>query len=143
MEERLKLSRDGTTEEVDTTQYRRLVRSLCYLAHTWPDLAFSVGYVRRFMQRPTTEHQQAVKRIIRYVAGTLDHGLYYPRCPGEAHFIRYSDSDHAGNIDTSKSMSGTLFFLDKCLVSWQSVKQQVVALSSCEAEYIAASTALT
>ena len=143
MEERLKLSRDSTTEEVDATQYRRLVGSLRYLAHTRPDLAFSVGYVSRFMQRPTTEHQQAVKRIIRYVAGTLDHGLYYPRCPGAAHFVGYSDSDHAGDIDTSKSTSGILFFLGKCLVSWQSVKQQVVALSSCEAEYIAASTAST
>ena len=94
MEERLKLSRDSM-----------------------PDLAFSVGYVSRFKQRPTTEHQQAMKRIIRYVAGTLDHGLHYPRCPGTAHFIGYSDSDHAGNIDTSKSTSGILFFLGKCLVS--------------------------
>jgi hypothetical protein len=84
-----------------------------------------------------------VKRIIRYVAGTLDHGLHYPRCPGAADFIGYSDSDHAGDIDTSKSMSGILFFLGKCLVSWQSVKQQVVGMSSCEAEYIAASTACT
>jgi hypothetical protein len=95
------------------------------------------------MQRPTTKHQQAVKRIIRYVAGTLDHGLYYPRCPGEAHLVGYSDSDHTGDIDTNKSTSGILFFFGKCLVSWQSVKQQVVALSSCEAEYIAASTTLT
>jgi hypothetical protein len=142
MEEKLKLSRDSTTEEMDATQYRRLVGSLCYLAHTRPDLAFSVGYVSRFMQRPTTEHQQAVKRIIRYVAGTLDHGLYYPRCPGETHLVGYSASDHAGDIDTSKSTSRVLFF-GKCLVSWQSVKQQVVALSSCEAEYIAASTVST
>jgi hypothetical protein len=85
MEERLKLSRNSTTEEVDAMQYRRLVGSLCYLAHIRPDLAFSVGYVSRFMKRLTTEHQQAVKRIICYVAGTLDHGLYYPKCPGEAH----------------------------------------------------------
>jgi hypothetical protein len=143
MEERLKLSRDSTTEEVDATQYRRLVGSLCYLTHTRPDLAFSVGYVSRFMQQPTTEHQQTVKRIIRYVAGTLDHGLYYPRCPGEAHLVGYSDSDHAGDINTSKSTSRILFFFGKSLVSWQSVKQQVVALSGCEAEYIAASTAST
>jgi hypothetical protein len=119
------------------------VGSLRYLTHTWPDLAFSVGYISRFMQRPTTEHQQAVKRIIRYFAGTLHHDLYYPRCPREAHLVGYSDSDHAGDIDTSKSMSGILFFFDKCLVSWLAVKQLVVALSSCEAEYIAASTALT
>jgi hypothetical protein len=84
-----------------------------------------------------------VKRIIRYVAGTLDHDLYYPRCPGEAQLVGYSDNDHAGDIDTIKSTSGVIFFLGKCLVRWQSVKQQVVALSSCEAEYIAASTAST
>jgi hypothetical protein len=63
-----------------------------------------------------TEHQQAVK-IIRYVAGTLDHCLYYPRCPGEAHLVGYSDSDHAGDIDISKSTSRILFFFGKCLVS--------------------------
>jgi hypothetical protein len=82
MKEWLKLSRDSTTDEVDATQYRRLVESLRYLAHTRPDLAFSVGYVSQFMQRPMMEHQQTVKRIIRYVIGTLDHDLYYPRCPG-------------------------------------------------------------
>ena len=57
MEERVKLSRDSTAEEVDAMQYRRLVGSLRYLAHTRPELAFSVGYVSRFMQRPTMEHQ--------------------------------------------------------------------------------------
>jgi hypothetical protein len=117
MEERLKLSRDSTTEEVDATQYRRLIGSIRYLTHTWSDLAFSIGYVCRFMQRPTTEHQQTVKRIIHYVAGTLDYGLYYPRFHGEAHLVGYSDSDHAGDIDTSKSTSGILFFFGKCLIS--------------------------
>ena len=78
MEERLKLSRN-TTAKVDATQYRRIVGSLRYLVHTRPDLAFAVGYIGRFMQRPTTEHQQAVKRILRYVAGTSDYGLHYPR----------------------------------------------------------------
>jgi hypothetical protein len=123
MEERLKLSRDSTTEEMDATQYRRLVGSLRYLAHTRPDLVFSVGYVSRFMQRPTMEHQQAVTRIIHYVAGTLNHDLYYPWCPGEAHLVGHSDNDHAGDIDTSKSTSGILFLFGKCLISWQSVKQ--------------------
>jgi hypothetical protein len=123
MEERLKLSRNSTTEEVDAMQYQRLVGSIHYLANTRSDLAFFVAYVSRFMQWPTTEHQQIVKRIIRYVAGTVDHDLYYPRCPGEAHLVRYNDSDHADDIDTSKSTSGILFFFGKCLVSWQSVKQ--------------------
>jgi hypothetical protein len=119
------------------------VECLRYLTHTRPDLAFSVGYVSWFMLRPMTEHQQAVKRITRYVVGTLDHELYYLRCPGEAHLVGYSDSDHTGDIETSKSTSGILFFFSKCLVYWQSIKQQVVALSSCEAEYIAASTTST
>jgi hypothetical protein len=63
------------------------------------------------------EHEQAVKRIIRYIAGTFDHGLYYPRCPGEAHLVGYSDSDHAGDIGTSKSTSEILFFLGECPIS--------------------------
>jgi hypothetical protein len=92
------------------------VGSLRYLTHTRPDCAFSIGYISRFMQRPITEHQQAVKRIIRYVTGTLDHGLYYMRCPGKAHLVGYNDNDHAGNIDTSKSMCGILFFFGKCLI---------------------------
>jgi hypothetical protein len=57
--------------------------------------------------------------------------------------VGYSDSDLAGDIDTRKSTSGTLFFLGNCLISWQSIKQRVVALSSCEAEYVAATTAAT
>jgi hypothetical protein len=63
--------------------------------------------------------------------------------PWEVHLVGYSDSDHVGEIDTSKSTSEILFFFGKCFISWQSVKQQVVALSSYEAEYIAASTAST
>jgi len=59
------------------------------------------------------------------------------------HFIGYYDSDLASDVDTSKSTNGTMFFLGDCLVSWQSIKQKVVALSSCEAEYIATTTAAT
>jgi len=143
MEEKLKLSRESEAEEVNVTHYRRLVGSLRYLVHTRPDLAFAVGYVSRFMERPTAEHLQAVKRILRYVAGTLDYGLVYKRIPGTASFVGYCDSDLAGDVDTSKSTSGTMFFLSGCLVCWQSIKQKVVALSSCEAEYIAAASAAT
>lgn len=76
-----------------------------------PDLAFVVGYVSRFMERPTSEHLQAVKRILRYIAGTYNYGLFYARRPGMAHLVSYCDSDLVGDIDTSKSTSGTLFFL--------------------------------
>uniref|UniRef100_I1PRH8 Reverse transcriptase Ty1/copia-type domain-containing protein n=1 Tax=Oryza glaberrima TaxID=4538 RepID=I1PRH8_ORYGL len=143
MEERLKLSRDSTAPPVDATEYRRLVGSLRYLVHTRPDLAFAVGFVSRFMERPTEEHMVAVKRILRYVAGTMEYGLHYKREKEEQRLIGYSDSDLAGDIDTRRSTSGMLFFLDSSLVSWQSIKQRVVALSSCEAEYVAATNAAT
>jgi hypothetical protein len=143
MEERLRLSRHSTTMEVDPTHYRRLIGSLRYLVHTRPDLAFTVGFISRFMEQPMVEHQGAVKRILRYVAGTLDYCLHFTKAPGSARFIGYCDSDLAGDIDTSKSTSGTLFFLGNCLVSWQSIKQKVVALSNCEVEYIATSTTAT
>ena len=74
------------------------------------------------------EHLQAVKRILRYVAGTLDYGLHYGRAPDMARFVGYCDSDLADDVDTSKSTTGMMFFLGDCLVSWQSLKQKVVAL---------------
>ena len=117
MEERLMLSRDSTAEEVDSTHYRRLIGSLCYLVHTRPDLAFAVGYVSRFMERPTMEHLQAVKRILRYMAGTLDYCLHYGRAPDTVRFVSYCDSDLAGDVDTSKSTTGTMLFLGDCWVS--------------------------
>jgi hypothetical protein len=122
MEEKLRLSHESKAEEVDSTHYRRLVGSLRYLVHTRPDLAFAVGYVSRFMEWPTVEHLQVMKHVLRYVAGTLDYGLHYKRAPSMARFIGYCDSDLAGDIDISKSTSGTMFFLGDCLVSWQSIK---------------------
>jgi hypothetical protein len=141
--EKLKLSRESIAEEVDPTHYWQLIGSLRYLVHTRPDIAFAVGYMSRFMEWPTMEHLQAVKQILRYVAGTLDYGLHYGRAPDTARFVGYYDSDLAGDVDTSKSTTGTMFFLGDCLVSWQSLKQKVVALSSYEAEYIATTTVAT
>ena len=140
MEPRLKLSKLSTAPAVDSTQYRSIVGSLRYLVNSRPDLAFSVGYVSRFMENPTTEHMAAVKRVLRYISGTLHYGCQYKR-KREAQLMGYSDSDHAGDIDTRKSTSGVLFFLGNNLITWQSQKQKVVALSTCEAEYMAATTA--
>jgi len=141
MEPRLKLSRDSTAPKVDATKYRSLVGSLRYLVHTRPDLAFSVGYVSRFMEAPTEEHEAAVKRIIRYIAGTLHLGCRYGREEGATSLVGYSDSDLGGDVDSRKSTSGSLFFLGGSPVTWQSQKQSVVAISSCESEYVAAAIA--
>jgi hypothetical protein len=117
MEERLRLSRDNTAEEVDATLYRRIVGSLRYLIHTRLDMTYAVGYVSRFFERPTKEHFQAVKKILCYIAGTLQYGLRYGRRTGMTRLVGYCDSDLAGDIDTRKSTTGALFFLGKSLVS--------------------------
>ena len=110
MEPRLKLSKLSSALAVDPTQYRSIVGSLRYLVNSRPDLAYSVGYVSRFLESPTTDHMLAVKRILRYIAGTFHFGCHYQRRKG-AQLEGYSNSDLAGDIDTRKSTSGVLFFL--------------------------------
>ena len=139
MEPRLKLSKVSSAPAIDPTMYRSVVGSLRYLVNTRPDLAYSVGFISRFMENPTTEHLAVMKRVLRYVAGTLHFGCHYKR-KKDPQLVGYSDSDMAGDIDTRKSTSGILFFLGDNTITWQSQKQKIVALSSCEAEYIAAST---
>lgn len=121
-------------EEMDPTHYRWLDGSLRYLVHT----RLAIGYLSRFMEQPTMENLQAAKRVLCYVAETL-----YKWAPGMVRFVDYCDSDLAGDINTSKSTSRTMFFLGDCLVSWQSIKNRVVALSSSESEYIATSSCNT
>jgi len=95
------------------------------------------------MEEPHKEHLAAVRHILRFIAGTNNNwGLFYPRKNGrEAELVGFSDIDLAGDQDGRKSTSGILFFLGESPISWQSTKKKVVAVSSCEAEYIAAATA--
>ena len=86
--------------------------------NTRPDLAYSVGYVSRFMEKPTTEHLAAVKRVPRYISGTLDYDCYYTRKEKEAHLVGFSDSDHVEDIDTRRSTSGILYFLGNNVITW-------------------------
>jgi hypothetical protein len=132
MEPKLKLSKDNSGVLVNATEYCGIVDTLRYLVHTRLDIAFAVVYVSRFMEAPTSEHLGAVKRILRYVAGTLDYDCCYKRTEGEAKLLGFSDADMGGDIDTRKSTTGVLFFFGPCAISWQSQKQKVVALSPCE-----------
>jgi hypothetical protein len=142
MQPKLKLKKESELQRVDATEYRSLVGSLRYLVNTRPDLAYSVGYVSRFMEDPHEDHFAAAKQILRFVASSSDVGVFYPRRSGDKEELRgYNDSDLAGDLDSRKSTIGVLFFFGRSPVSWQSTKQRVVALSSCEAEYIAAATA--
>ncbi|KAF2321384.1 hypothetical protein GH714_040973 [Hevea brasiliensis] len=139
MEPRTKLSKvvDGEAL-VDATLYRSLIGSLRYLVNTRPDITFSVGVLSRFMEKPTTTHMAAVKQVLRYIKGTLNSGCVYSKKQPDMSLVGYCDSDLAGDIDDRKSTTGILFFLGSSPVTWVSQKQRVVALSSCEAEYIAA-----
>ncbi|XP_074369744.1 secreted RxLR effector protein 161-like [Apium graveolens] len=118
-----------------------MVGGLRYLVFTRPDIAYSVGVVSRFMERPTEMHLAAIKRIIRYVSGTFDLGLVYTKDEGNYLFSGYSDCDLAGNVDGRKSTGGMSFYLKENLITWVSQKQKCVALSSCESEFMAATTA--
>jgi hypothetical protein len=143
MESRLHLSKTGDRPRFDATLYRSLIGNLRYLVNTRPDLTYSVGYVSRFMEELREEHLKAMKRILHYVTITKHWGVTYT--PGEKGtqpcLIGFSNSDMAGEQDDRKSTSGMIFFLLNIPIAWQSSKQKVVALSTCEAEYIAASAA--
>jgi membrane-bound inhibitor of C-type lysozyme len=105
------------------------------------DLAFSVGMVSKFMESLNSEHWCAIKRILRYVAGTTKLGCRYVKGRSNE-LLSYTDSDHAGDLEKRKSTSGAVFFLGGNIITWSSQKQKVVSLSSCESEYIAAALAV-
>ena len=141
MAPRLKLSKRSEEALVDATSYRSIFGSLRYLVNTRPDLAFSVGYVSRFLEEPRKDHSAAVKQILCYEAGTKGWGLRYEKNKEQVQLIGFSDSDFAGDVDARRSTMGVIFFQGNNPITWQSTKQKVVAQSSCEAEYIAAANA--
>jgi hypothetical protein len=123
---------------VDATAYRSIVRSLRYLVNTHLDHAFAVGYVSHFLEEPWEDHLVAVKMILCYVVGTCNWGLWFSRKKGnQALLTGFSDADFAGDVDARKSTTWVVFFLVNNPITWQSMKQKVVAQSSCESEYIA------
>jgi hypothetical protein len=136
----LKLSKVGEGKLVNSTMYRSLVGNLMYLTATRPDLAYAISLVSRFMENPHSNHWEAAKRILRYVKGTLDSGIFY-EANVVVNLMGYTDSDLAGSADDSKSTSGYVFNLGSGSISWSSKKQSIVALSTTEAEYIVASSA--
>ncbi|KAG6509279.1 hypothetical protein ZIOFF_034672 [Zingiber officinale] len=141
MEPKTQLHKDLEGTPVDATEYRRIVGCLRYLLHTRSDLSYSVGMASRYMERPTIMHHRVVKQILRYLKGTIYFGFVYIKGPQEIGIFGYSDSDLAGDLDGRKSTSGMTFYFNESLVSWNSQKQKTVALSSCEAEFMAATTA--
>eukprot|EP00253_Pinus_taeda_P020991 PITA_20991 len=145
------------SELVDPTLYRQLIGSLMYLVNTRPDICFAVNTMSQFMCEPRKVHWVAAKHILRYLQGTVDYGLDYRKGDGvrlgtvdygldyrQGDGVRlagYTDSDWTGRASDKKSTSRCCFGLGSAVVSWFSRKQQSIALSSTEVEYMAASIA--
>ncbi|GJY72117.1 retrovirus-related pol polyprotein from transposon TNT 1-94 [Tanacetum coccineum] len=138
MVEKSKLDEDPQGKAVDPTRYRRMIGTLMYLIASRPDLAFDVCMCARYQAKPTEKHLHAVKRIFRYLRGTINIGLWYPKDSCIA-LTAFADADHAVCQDTKKSTYGSMQLLGDRLVSCSSKKQKSTAISSIEAEYIAVS----
>ncbi|KAL6178293.1 hypothetical protein ACLB2K_049811 [Fragaria x ananassa] len=134
-----KLTKEGEGKKVDATQFKQVVGSLMYLTATRPDLMYIVCLISRYMASPTEGHLFAAKRVLRYLKGTLEYGVFYER-KGAVELVAYTNSDYASDCDDRKSTSGYVFKLSGGAVAWSSKKQPIVTLSTTEAEYVAAAT---
>ena len=111
-----KLNVDSSGVEVSPTLYRSIIGSLLYLTASKPDIAFNVGVCARYQANPKESHLTAVKRIIRYVNGTSNYGLWYSK-DSNACLVGYSDADWVGSVDDWKSISEGYFYLGNNPVS--------------------------
>jgi hypothetical protein len=131
------LDKDEKGKDVSDKEYRGMIGSLLYLTASRPDIVFAVGLCARFQTAPKESHLTAVKRIFRYLVGTTDLGLWYSK--GSCFDLTaYCDADYAGDKIERKSTSGTCQFLGNALISWSCRKQNTIALSTTEAEYVSA-----
>ena len=137
MDSGLKLCRADNERDVDASDYRRNIGCLRYLIHTRPDLSYSVGVLSRYMHAPKESHKAALKQVLRYLQGTLSYGLEFESKLQEG-LIGYSDSSYNADPDDGKSTTGHIFYLGGNPITWCSQKQEIVALSSCEADFMAA-----
>ena len=129
-----KLSGSAAAPYDDPTKFRSLAGALQYLTFTRPDISYAVQQICLHMHAPTTEHMGALKRIIRYLQGTLSYGLHLYKSTVHR-ILSYTDADWGGCPDTRRSTSGYCVFLGDNLISWSSKRQPTLSRSSAEAEY--------
>ncbi|GJZ16570.1 putative ribonuclease H-like domain-containing protein [Tanacetum coccineum] len=133
------LGKDAEGEDVDVHLYRSMIGCLMYLTASRPDIMFAVCLCARFQVTPKVSHMHAIKRIFRYLKHQPKLGLWYPK-DSPFHLEAFSDSDYARDNHDRRSTSGGCQYLGGRLVSWQCKKQTIVAISSTEAEYVAAAS---
>ena len=141
MNQKEKLSKEDGIDKVDEGYYRSLIGCLMYLTATRSDILFAVSLLSRFMHCASEMHLKAARRVLRYIKGTADYGVKFGSCQNFK-LCGFSDSDWAGSIDDMKSTSGYCFSLGSGVFSWCTKKQETVAQSTAESEFIAATTAV-
>lgn len=137
-----KITKDIDGVDVDSTEYRSIIRSVLYFTASRLDISFSVGACESYQATPKESHLKAAKRIIRYVHGAINFSLWYPFDTTLVP-VEFLDDDWAGNVDDHKTTSGGCFYVGNCLVSWHSHKQNSKSLSTVEAKYIAIGSGCT
>nr|GEX03956.1 uncharacterized mitochondrial protein AtMg00810-like [Tanacetum cinerariifolium] len=138
MVEKTKLDEDKQGTIVDPTRFRGMVGSLMYLSASRPDIVFVVCMCARYQAKPTKKNLHVIKRIFRYLKGTIHMGLWYSKDFGFA-LKAFVDADYADCQDTRRSTSGSDQFLRDKVVSWSLKKQKSMTISTTKAEYIALS----
>ncbi|KAL0548995.1 hypothetical protein IC582_013474 [Cucumis melo] len=139
MNQKEKLCKEDGADKVDEGYFRSLIGCLMYLTATRPDILNAVSILSRFMYCASELHLKAAKRVIRYVKGTSDFGVKFTRGK-EFKLIGFSDSDWGGSIDDMRSTLGYCFTLSSSVFSWSLKKQEIVAQSTAEVEFIAVTT---
>nr|GEZ59720.1 putative RNA-directed DNA polymerase [Tanacetum cinerariifolium] len=134
-----KLVKDDHSGFVSATLYKQMMGCIMYLMTTRPDLMFVVSLLSRYMEAPTKQHVEAMKRVLRYIQGTSSFGVCYKK-KGSDQLVAFSDSDYASDYDNRRSTSGYVCFLSGAAVAWSSKRQPIMALSTTEAEFVAATT---
>ncbi|KAE8656273.1 hypothetical protein F3Y22_tig00117005pilonHSYRG00292 [Hibiscus syriacus] len=132
----LKLNKDEGGNKVNSTLYKQIIGSLMYLTTTRLDIMYAVSAISKYMECPTEIHLLAAKRILRYLQGTKEFGLFFKKRK-KSNLFGFTDSDYAGDSDDRKSTSGYVFMLGTGAVSWSSKKQSIVTLSTTEVEFVA------
>jgi hypothetical protein len=137
-----KLSKDNISPDVDQRTYRSMIGNLLYITTSCPNIMQVVGMVGHYQSTPKQSHLVAVKRIFKYLKGTMTYGLWYPRNQN-FQLTAYLDADWKNCVDERKSSSGGEFFLGDSLVAWVSKKQGSIYVSTTEAKYIIVATCCT
>lgn len=134
-----KLVKDENGKSTDATLYKRMIGCLLYLLATRPDMTCSVCLAVRYMERPTKIHVAAVKRILRYLKGTLSFGIMY-RCKTYGEFMMQGsiERDYASDHDDMSSTSGYAFTMGLSSICWSSQKQPIVTLPTTEVKFVSA-----